>query len=208
MADYHFNEKISLPFEKVYEWQKAIYMAAGMSEEDASVVADHLVMADARGVYSHGILRTSIYTSRLEKGGTDPKAQPSIKKQFGATALVDGNNAMGMVAAKKGMDLAIELAKTYGTSAVSVTGSNHLGTCAYYAQQATREHMIGICWTINCGNIMAPWGGAERQLGNNPFAMAVPCFHRTQTATPPPTRRRGIGERYGPSATIRATGSP
>lgn len=176
MSDYHFNEQIVLPFDRVYEWQKAIYMGAGMNEHDAGFVADHLVTADARGVYSHGIMRTSIYTSRFEQKGTSPLAQPKVVRQFGATALVDGNNSMGMVAASYGMELAIDIAKKMGTSAVSVTGSNHLGTCAYYAQMASKQNMIGFCWTINCGNIMAPWGGAERQLGNNPFAMAVPCL--------------------------------
>ncbi|RGY96278.1 Ldh family oxidoreductase [Clostridium sp. AM58-1XD] len=43
---------------------------------------------------------------------------------------------------------------------------------------AAKADMIGFCWTINCGNIMAPWGGSERQLGNNPFAIAAPCLTR------------------------------
>ena len=41
---------------------------------------------------------------------------------------------------------------------------------------ASKENMVGICWTINGGNNMAPWGGAVAQLGNNPYAMAVPCL--------------------------------
>lgn len=175
MADYSFNEQIVLPAEKVFQWQKAIYMGAGLNEKDAARVADHLVTADARGVYSHGIMRTSIYMNRFEHGGMDPKACPKIVRQFGSTALVDGNNAIGMVSAAYGMELAIDIAKKQGTSAVSVTGSNHLGTCAYYTQMAAKENMIGFCWTINCGNIMAPWGGVEPMLGNNPFSMAMPC---------------------------------
>ncbi|MGH0051919.1 MAG: Ldh family oxidoreductase, partial [Sphaerochaetaceae bacterium] len=176
--DYFFNDKVVLPFDKVIAWQKAIYMKLGMSEHDASIVADHLVVADARGVYSHGIMRTPIYAKRMECGGTSATAQPEIIKQFGATALVDAHNAMGQVAGVYAMDHAIELAKQYGTSAVSVTGSNHLGTCAYYAQRASKQGMIGICWTINGGNNMAPWGGSVPQLGNNPYAMAAPCFSK------------------------------
>ena len=45
---------------------------------------------------------------------------------------------------------------------------------------ATDAGMIAFVWTINCVNIMAPWGGTERQLGNNPFGIAAPC------ATKPP----------------------
>lgn len=178
MADYNFKEQIVFPAEKVLQWQKAIYMGIGMNEKDAACVADHLVTADARGVYSHGIMRTSIYVNRFEHKGTDPKARPEILRQFGSTALVDGHNAIGMVSASYGMELAIDIAKKQGTSAVSITGSNHLGTCAYYAQMAAKQNMIGFCWTINCGNIMAPWGGTEPQLGNNPFAIAMPCKTR------------------------------
>ena len=175
-TDYQFGELVNLSFEEVFDWQKQIYMAAGMNEEDAECVADHLATADVRGVYSHGIMRTPIYIRRFEEGGTSPTAKPAVEKEKGATALVNGHNAMGMVAAKFGMEHAIKLAREFGSSTVSITGSNHLGTCAYYAEMAAKQNMIGFCWTINCGNIMAPWGGTQPQLGNNPFAMAVPCM--------------------------------
>jgi len=174
-ADYYFNEEISIPIDKVYRFEKELYQAAGMNEADAHSVAEHLVEADARGVYSHGIQRNGIYLERFRLGGNSINGRPEVIKQFGATALVDGHNAMGMVVGNYSMDLAIDLAKKYGTSAVSITGSNHFGTCAHYLQMAADAGMIGFVWTINCVNIMAPWGGTERQLGNNPFGMGVPC---------------------------------
>lgn len=174
-SDYKFNEKKTIPVEKVLRFEKALYHAAGMTEGDADCVARNLVEADARGVYSHGIQRNSLYLDRFEKGGNSPTAQPCVEKQFGATALVDGKNAMGMVVSEYAMNMAINLAKKFGTSAVSVTGSNHFGTCAHYLQMAADAGMIAFCWTINCVNIMAPWGGTERQLGNNPFGIGVPC---------------------------------
>jgi LDH2 family malate/lactate/ureidoglycolate dehydrogenase len=174
-SDYKFNEKVVIPRDKAFEWQKSIYMGAGMNAVDAATVADHLVIADMRGVYSHGIMRTPIYIRRFEQKGTSPTAQPVVIRKKGATALVDGKNSMGMVAAAFGTRVAIDLAREFGSATVSVTGSNHLGTCAYYAEMAAKENMIGFCWTNNCGNIMAPWGGVERQLGNNPFAISLPC---------------------------------
>ena len=177
-SDYRFNEKKAVPMEQVLAFEQSLYEAAGMSSEDAWCVANNLVEADARGVYSHGIQRTPLYLSRFEQGGTSPIAKPEVIRQFGATALVDGHNAMGMVTADYSMELAIEIAGKYGTSAVSVTGSNHFGTCAHYLKMAAEHGMIGFCWTINCVNIMAPWGGTQRQLGNNPFGMGIPCLDR------------------------------
>jgi LDH2 family malate/lactate/ureidoglycolate dehydrogenase len=174
-SDYSFGEKTTLSPDRVLHWQKRIYMGLGMNEKDADAVADHLVVADMRGVYSHGIMRTPIYAKRFEMGGTSPTARPEVIRQKGATALVDANNAMGMVAGNHATDLAIGLAREFGSATVSVTGSNHIGACAYYVERAARANMIGFCWTINCGNIMAPWGGVEPQLGNNPFAIGAPC---------------------------------
>lgn len=174
MADYTFKEKVVVDPSDARAFEKALYVAAGMRKEDAAIVADHLVKADERGVYSHGIQRNSIYLNRFKKGGTDPRGVSRVVKEFGGTALIDGGNAMGMVTGKFAMEKAIELARKCGTSAVSVTSSNHFGTCAYYVQMAADAGMIGMMWTINCGNIMAPTGGVERQLGNNPFAFGIP----------------------------------
>ena len=53
--------------------------------------------------------------------------------------------------------------------------SNHFGTCAYYTEMAAAAGMIGLAFTIGAINHMAPWGGAEALLGNNPFAFAFPA---------------------------------
>lgn len=173
--DYHFNNTIIIKYEEMLSWASKIFQGCGMSKEDADICSDHLVVADAKGIYSHGCMRVPIYCKRMEEKGTNVAGKPFIVQQSQATALVNGDNAMGQVVGKYAMELAIDLAKKYGSSAVSVTGSNHLGACGYYSQMACKENMIGFCWTINGGNNMAPWGGCERQLGNNPFSIGVPC---------------------------------
>ena len=157
------------------EWTKKLYMKAGMNEADAFICADTAVMSDARGVYSHGCTRTLIYISRILEGGTSATAQPVIERERGATALVNGNNAMGQVATVYAMKVAIEKAKQHGTSAVSIAKSNHFGTCAYFAEMALKEDMIGFAWTTG-SPAMAPWGGRERMMSNCPFSIAVPCL--------------------------------
>lgn len=52
----------------------------------------------------------------------DNKATPKILKEFGATAWVDGKNALGVVVANFCNKLAIEKAKIHGVSCVSVKG--------------------------------------------------------------------------------------
>lgn len=175
MSDYIFNNKTVIPFETMRSWVQKIFMVLGMDEHDSFICADSLAMADLRGVYSHGCVRVPVYYDRVIKGGTSFTAKPEIIKDSGATALIDGHNAMGQVASDFAVKLAIKKAKEFGTSAVSVTGSGHQGACAYFSMQAAAADMIGFVWTINCGNVMAPFGGVEPQLGNNPFSIAIPC---------------------------------
>ena len=77
-SDYHFNEKKIVSIPRVLAFEKALYQAGGMPPEDADCVARCLVEADARGVYSHGIQRNSLYFNRFEQHGTDPAGRPGI----------------------------------------------------------------------------------------------------------------------------------
>ena len=43
----------------------ALFAAAGMADDDASLAATQLVAADLRGVASHGVVRVPIYVQRL-----------------------------------------------------------------------------------------------------------------------------------------------
>ena len=37
--------------------------------------------------------------------------------------------------------------------------------------------MIGFSATIGGGNLMAPWGGTDSRVGNNPYSYAIPAFN-------------------------------
>ena len=48
---------------------RQIAVAAGVSAEDAAVLADSLVDADVHGVSTHGISRLNIYIRRIQAAG-------------------------------------------------------------------------------------------------------------------------------------------
>jgi hypothetical protein len=81
---------------------------------------------------------------------------------------------MGQLGAHFAMQAAIDLARTTGIAAAAVRGSNHCGALAYFARQALPHDMIGLA-TTDALPTMAPWGGAERLLGINPLAVAIPA---------------------------------
>lgn len=161
--------------DQLREFVTRIFEAHGMPHDDAFVVADHLVEADLRGVYSHGVIRVEPYTNRLKAGGMNPRPNIQVLRETPGTALIDGNDAAGQVVGVRAMNLAIEKAKNVGVSYVGARMSNHFGTCAYYAQMALPHDMIGVAATVGGTNIMAPTGGISKLLGNNPFGVAMPA---------------------------------
>ena len=177
-SHYHFGETTLVNYNEMVTWVKEIFKATGLNEEDANLVADTLVDSDVRGVYSHGTQRINIYTKRILKGCINTSGKPYIISDCDATAVIDGDNAMGQIVGKFAMEVAIEKAKKYGVSFVTVRNSNHYGRCEYYSRMAMDEDMIGFSSTIGGGNLMAPWGGTDSRVGNNPFSIAMPTKDR------------------------------
>ncbi len=174
-SHYHFNETITVPFDEIKPWIRDVFAAEGLKPEEAELVAETLVDADARGVYSHGIQRVKLYSKRIETGCINKDGTPFTETIDDATAVVNGDDCMGQTVGVYAMDLAIDLARKYGVSFVVANHSNHYGRCAYFARMALEHDMIGFSCTIGGGNLMAPWGGTDSRVGNNPFSVAIPA---------------------------------
>ena len=153
-----------------------IFKRLGMSEADARVVAEHLVEADLRGVHSHGVIRVPAYVEQMKSGRVNPRPNIRIVTDNGAQVVMDGDNAMGQLAAFRANEVAIERGKKHGMAGVALRGSNHAGAMAYYPLRAIAHGLIG--WaTTNAGINMPPTGGTMKLVGNNPYAMALPSKH-------------------------------
>jgi LDH2 family malate/lactate/ureidoglycolate dehydrogenase len=151
-----------------------VFRRCGMEERDARLLAETLVTADLRGVHSHGVLRVPEYVRKLTRQGADPHGRPSLAGGASACLVVDGGNSMGQIGMQFATERALAAAEAHGIAAVAVRGSNHCGALAYFAMQALPRDMIGFA-TTHAMPTMAPWGGAERLLGINPVAIAVPA---------------------------------
>ena len=81
---------------------------SGVSQNDAETVTDVLITTDTFGVMTHGTKNLNQYIQKMEAGGLDAKADPSIVAEGPAFAIINGNKAIGMVSAAKAMNLAVE----------------------------------------------------------------------------------------------------
>jgi L-2-hydroxycarboxylate dehydrogenase (NAD+) len=152
---------------------RAIFEHCAMSPRDANLLADSLVVADVRGVHSHGVLRVPDYVQRLTREGVNPGGRPAIVSDRQAALVIDGGNAMGQIACDFAMRQAIDRAARLGVAVATVRGSNHCGALFYFAMKALEHGMIGLVST-NALPTMAPWGGRDKILGINPLAVAIP----------------------------------
>jgi L-2-hydroxycarboxylate dehydrogenase (NAD+) len=150
------------------------FVAAGLPEDDAKTVADLMLLADLRGVDSHGIVRLAGYIKRIRAGGMNTRPNIRIVAESPATALVDGDNGMGHLVMRKAAEIAIAKADKAGIAWVGTRGSNHAGAGAVYAMMPLAHDMIGLYLAVANNNHMAPWGGIEPLLGTNPIAVAIP----------------------------------
>jgi L-2-hydroxycarboxylate dehydrogenase (NAD+) len=171
MADYSRYD-----LDQILKWTTAVFEKLGAPAPDAGVTADTLIHADLMGIDSHGLNRLPVasYAGGLQNGSIDPKASPEIVHEEASTAVIDGQNGLGPVAATTAMQLAIDKAKKTGAGFVAIRNSNHYGAAAHYSTMALPHGMIGFSMTIGGLGVVAT-GGRGRRLGINPMSVAAPA---------------------------------
>lgn len=157
----------------IESWARAILAQAGLTAEDADVVAGSLLFADRRGVSTHGVARIPLYVRRLSAGGISPNARPAIVCDAGALCVLDGHGAAGAVTGVHAARLAAARARRYGVGVTVVRGGNDFGTAGYYAALLAADGCVGLA-ACNSDAVMCAPGGASPVLGTNPLAFAVP----------------------------------
>ncbi len=167
------NGMVRVDADDLRTFAQRLFVGVGLPAVDADTVADSLVTADLRGTHSHGVIRLPFLVDRVVQGGAKPEPDIRVQSEAPATALLDGDCALGAVTATRAMALAIDKARSQGIGCVTARNSDFIGTCAHYAMMALPHDMLGICWTNGFPG-MAPWGGRSNTIGNNPIAFAAP----------------------------------
>jgi len=152
---------------------KRIFVAAGCSDQHATVVADVLLWANLRGVDSHGVVRVPRYIEMFKSG--EAKASPALRlrRMRPAAVLVEADGAPGPVALQAAMAGAIGAARENGVAWASVRGTVHTGAIGYYAELAAGQGMIGVGIVAGVPN-MAYHGARGAGVATSPLAIAVP----------------------------------
>ena len=149
---------------------------AGLSEADAKNAADCLLMADMRGVHSHGVLHVKDICGRIKAGTIKTSANIKVIQTAPSAVTVDADHAVGMTSGIMAMKKAVELAENTGIAMATIRNDNTYGMGAFYPMYAAERGMIGIA-VCNTKGYVAPFGGADPVLGTNPVSIAIPTGH-------------------------------
>lgn len=145
----------------------------GVPKEYADIVADQLVLANLRGVDSHGVIRLPLYVNGILSGDINPNPKIKVISDGGSYIYIDGDNGVGQVVALRATELAIERARKYGVCVIGIKNLKHIGMLAYYTLRIVNNGMVGVV-AANASPNIAPLGCKKPITGTNPLSIGFP----------------------------------
>jgi LDH2 family malate/lactate/ureidoglycolate dehydrogenase len=165
------------PLPEVIQVLEEVLIACGADQENARIVAEHLAMADASGVVTHGMVHLPSYVQAVADGGILPAGKTRIIDDAAAFALMHGGWSFGQVGALKAIDLAVTKATQTGIAMVGLVGTHHIGRLGHYVERAAGQGCAAQVWAGGYSEEdpqTAAYGGLQRVLSTNPIAFGFP----------------------------------
>lgn len=144
---------------------------AGMTAHTAGLVANHLVDANLCGHEFSGLPRVLAIAEEVRK--KPPAGEIRVVREDGCSAVIDGGDNVAYVVSITAIDKAVEICRRNGVGVVAANNTWFSGRLAYYVERAARQGYVAM-HTTNSTARVAPYGGIDRLLGTNPFALAFP----------------------------------
>jgi LDH2 family malate/lactate/ureidoglycolate dehydrogenase/glyoxylase-like metal-dependent hydrolase (beta-lactamase superfamily II) len=150
--------------------------ALGARGGDAERVAAALVDADLCGHRSHGVRQLPYYAGQAQAGEIDVRAELETVLDASGLLVLDGHRGFGQVIAAEACEMAAVRAREHGIAALAVRNAGHIWRLGEYTERlATAGHVAMLLVTAQgADQQIAPHGGLERRLTNNPLSLAVP----------------------------------
>ncbi|MFZ9562785.1 MAG: Ldh family oxidoreductase, partial [Burkholderiales bacterium] len=145
--------------------------AAGYSGEDARITIDQLVDNSLCGYRFAGLPRVLAIATDVKT--KQPRKPVSIVRETPVSALVDGGNNIGYVAAYRGAEIAIQKAKASGMATVGVFNSYYSGRNAYFVEKIVKEGLVAFHTSAASPRVLPP-GSTKPMLGTNPICFGFP----------------------------------
>lgn len=186
-----------IPADQLTRFASSLLQAAGASEDDAEIVARHLVDANLTGHDSHGVGLLPAYRHHLETGRVNLEAEERLLKETSILLQVNADGGWGAPSAKRLIERAAEKAKAEGLAAATIGNAHHIGRIGAYAEQASALGLISLHFVnvTDHAPLVAPYRGSDARFGTNPVCIGYPATtHRPAFMLDMATSRIALGK--------------
>ena len=146
---------------------------AGASNEQAAIVAEEIMDAEAEGIRNVGLGYLHLYLKHLRCGKVNPAATPKIVKTSESTTVVDADFGFCHHAYVIAEERLIETTRAQGVGLLSIHRSSSAGVLGWFVRRLAREGLVSLMFA-NSSKAVAAQGGKVPFFGTNPFAMSAP----------------------------------
>jgi LDH2 family malate/lactate/ureidoglycolate dehydrogenase len=143
----------------------------GYDETGATIITDQLVDNALCGYPFASLAR--ILTIAEEARNRQTRTEPAIVRETPSSALVDGGNTIGYIAAFRGAEIAARKAKETGLSIVGVYNSFYSGRNAWFVEHIVKHGLVAIHTSSASPRVLPP-GSRAPLLGTNPISIGFP----------------------------------
>ena len=171
MLDPDGPDTIRLTVSEARQLGEATLRRIGYPADEAAIITAQLIDNALCG-YRFASLPRILAIAEDEKTGK-PRTAVRVIRETPASALVDGGNKVGYVAAWRGAEIAIAKGQANGIAIVGVHNSYYSGRNAYYVEHIVRAGLVAI-HTASAKPHVLPPGGRAPALGTSPFSIGFP----------------------------------
>jgi hydroxycarboxylate dehydrogenase B len=167
----------TIPAAGLRAYAQEILLQLGARPAAAAEVADHLIASDLAGVRSHGVALLPWYHHLISTGQVHPEAEFEVLGDRGAAVSLDGHFGLGQVCANAAVRILTGRARRHGLACATGKNAGHIGRLGHYTTEFARRGLIGLV-VINyqgAGQDVAPFGGREGRLSNDPLSLGAPA---------------------------------
>jgi LDH2 family malate/lactate/ureidoglycolate dehydrogenase len=171
MTDGTTKDRVRMTVAEARALGEAAMRGAGYDHDEARILTDHVLDAALCGYEYSGLPKLLNVVDAADF--RLPRRPVTALRESGATALLDGGNNSGMIAAYRAAQATIERAQAHGLAIVCLANTWMTGRSAYYCEMIARAGLV-VIHTVASPPSVAPFGGTQRALGTNPIAFGFP----------------------------------
>jgi len=163
---------MKLSINEAHQIAARVMAALGHDAAAASLIADHLIDCELRGLGYGGLARAISIAERFASAG-DRRRPIRILYETPVSARFDGGDQLGYLVAHRATQVAIEKAETVGIAVVGASDTWYTGMLSYYAEMAAARGLVSVI-ASNTSPWVAPHGATEGRFGTNPICFGFP----------------------------------